>query len=207
MEKKQTEQAVETQPIEIELSRRFVKLVQGIDNFPEAIRKKPGELSFVYIGKTLSGKRDFYHEDGVFEPAYLNPCDNSDCIAKVLHSNGTTEDVMFSYNESGILVPADSLTRRILHPGTLRKPHPSKTFIGILERRAGEPVLINDNMPPRNNIYSLRILGNANGVGYNAHIRDDDGIERDVKFGYETLAGVLVSSKEKFSGELTVRAY
>jgi len=209
MKNQETKSAVEIEPVEIELARRFRKLIPEIDNFSVQLGERVGYLSLVCIAQTLEPNGTpgrLYHGDGVFEFAYLNPGSNGDCLARILHTDGKTEDVRFSYYESGILVPDDQLSRKIIHPGLLRKPHPVKSIKEILERRTNEPAFINDDVPKGNSIYSLRILGDINGIGYNANVRNDNGINQDIKFGYDSLAGVLVSD-EKFTGELTVRRF
>jgi len=197
--------------MEIEVSRRFRKLMPEIDNFSAQLGERVGKLSLVHIARTLQGNGRLYHDDGVYDFANLIPTGNGDCLAQILHPNGKTEEVKFSYDESGILVPDDTINRKILHLGSLRKPHPQKLsryidIKGILERRVGESALINDNRPPGNSIYSMRILGDVNGVGYNASFMADDGSCKVDKYGYDSLATVLVTD-EKFCGELSARSY
>jgi hypothetical protein len=194
------------QPVQINLSRRFVKLTPGIDNFPKEIGIKLGELSLVCIGRTLDGNDRLYHEDGVYDFAKLIPSDNGYCLAEILHTDGKTEQVKFSYSEAGILLPMDPTNFSITHPGSLRRPHPNISTRKVLESMVHQDVLINDDKPEANNTYTMRKIQSCNGVGYNASFVNSQGQAIDAKYDYKTLAGVLVPSA-KFPSGLTVPMY
>ena len=190
--------------MEINVSRRFKKLVAGIDNFPEELKAIDGKLSLICIARTLArdGSRGkFCHEDGVYDFATLTPANNGYCFAEILDANGNRKKVKFSYSESGILVPEDKLSFYIDHPGSLRKPHPSVSTIKVLEAMVDQNVLINDDKPKDNNIYTIRKIQSCNGVGYNASFFNSQNQTVDAKYDYETLAGILVP-KDKFPAKL-----
>lgn len=185
--------------MEINLSRRFRKLINGIDDFPGELEIRTGKLSLVCIAGTINpdgSKGKIYHEDGIYELAQLSPAENGYCNALVLKEDGKTERVKFTYIESGILVPSDELSFQLPHPGIFRKPHNSVSTKKALEPMTGEAVLVNDNKPPKNNIYSTRIIDFCNGEGYNAQIKNPQGEIETVKFGYDSVAGVLVPEKK-----------
>lgn len=190
--------------MEITVSRKFRKLVPQKDNFSEELKATVGKLSLVCIGRTIErdGSRGkFYHKDGVYDFATLSPADNGYCLAEILDSHGNRKSVKFSYDESGILVPDDEVTFNINHPGSLRRPHPAISTRKVLEGMVNENVLINDNIPLDNNLYTMRKIQSCNGVGYNASFFNSQGQTIDAKYDYITLAGVLVPEK-KFPAEL-----
>ena len=181
--------------MEINVSRKFKRLVPGINNFPEELKATVGKLSLVNVGRTMQRDRSIgriYHKDGVYDFATLTPVDNGYCLAEILDINGNRQKVKFSYDESGILVPDDEVTFNINHPGSLRKPHPEVSIIRVLEAMVGENVLINDDIPIGNNIYTIRKIQSCNGVGYNASYPNSHEETIDAKYEYKSLAGILV---------------